>query len=41
MMKKILTWINGVVPKRNVIIFNSNPDLADNAYQTLVSKIFE
>lgn len=32
MMKKILTWINGVLPKRNVIIFNSNPDLADNAY---------
>lgn len=30
--KKLLTKINNILPKRKIVIFNSNPDFSDNSY---------
>ena len=39
-IKKILTKINNIIPKFKIVIFNSNPDFADNAY-SLYSYLLE
>lgn len=30
--EKVLSWINGIIPKKNLILFESYPDYSDNSY---------